>query len=103
MKQEIQKQRKAPRFASQIWGLVSIVLAFVVLGVVTVYGLDIVSDTMATFTAGSVEETAANNTINAIAIIPSNLSNVSNIVMAGVVISVILAAFGGFAMYRATR
>lgn len=80
--------------------LLSVVLIFVVAGLLAVFSLDILEDTQADMTANGAAYNATGDTIDGVAKIPAKMPTLGNVVIAAIIIGVLLAAFGGFMAYR---
>ena len=83
-----------------VTGLVSLAIVFVIYAIVSSYGAEIVSDTRDDFTANSVEYNISQNSLDGIDATAEKMPTVGRIVVAAIIITVILAAFGGFVMMR---
>lgn len=67
--------------------LIGAVIALVLVGIVAVFGLDLLTDTQADFTANSVEYNATADAIEGVAKVPSKLP-----LLAGAIITVVIIA-----------
>ena len=95
-----------------VTGLVSLAIIFVIYAIVSSYGAEIVGDTgddFVTNTAGcnatvktacGTEYNITQNSLNGIDATAEKMPTVGRIVVAAIIITVILAAFGGFVMMR---
>ena len=75
--------------------LLPIALVFVVTGIAVAFGLNILSDVNADFTAGSKEELATNQTIDAVAKFPAKMGILATVVVAAILIGVLVRYLGG--------
>jgi hypothetical protein len=85
-------------FANVIWMVVFAVIAFIVLGLVVTYGSDITQDVHDDQTANSYAANASAESLKAQSNIAEKQGTMGNVVMAGAIIAILLAAFGGLAM-----
>lgn len=76
--------------------LLSVVLIFVVAGLLAVFSLDILEDTRGDMTTNGAAYNATNDAIDGVAKIPDKMPTLGNVVIAAIIIGVLLAAFGGF-------
>ena len=86
-------------FANVVWMVVFAVIAFAVLGLVVTYTTDIIQDINDDQTANSYAFNASENALEAQANIADRQETMSNVIMAGAIIMILMAAFGGFALY----
>ena len=81
------------QFEFSIGDLLPIAITFVVVGVAITYGINVVSDIRSGFAITTTEYNASNETMTALAKIPTKLPMLATIVIAAVVIGVLLRYF----------
>jgi len=96
----MEKKGQAFGAVAGVTGLVSLAIVFVIYAIVSSYGAEIVSDTGDDFTANSVEYNITQNSLDGIDATAEKMPTVGRIVVAAIIITVILAAFGGFVAMR---
>lgn len=94
------KKGQAYGAVAGVTGLVSLAIVFVIYAIVSSYGAEIVSDTGDDFAANSVEYNITQNSLSGIDATAEKMPTVGRIVVAAIIITVILAAFGGFVAMR---
>ena len=96
---------KSPKkgFANVVWMVVFAVIAFAVLGLVITYTTDITQDIHDDQTADSYAANASEHALEAQTNIAERQETMSNVIMAGAIIMILMAAFGGFAVYASKR
>jgi hypothetical protein len=89
---------------SQVPGILlvvlTVVLIFGIIGIASVYMGDTMADITADQESGSVAEAIGNNSLGAIQDISEKQDSMSGVVVAGIIISILLAAFGAFLFNR---
>lgn len=75
--------------------LVPVAIAFVVVGIVLSFGLNILSDVRADFTAGSLEANATTSAMTANANVADKLPLLGLVIAAAIIIGVLLKSFRG--------
>ena len=96
----MEKKGQAFGAVAGVTGLVSLAIVFVIFAIVSSYGAEIVSDTADDFTADTIEYNITQNSLEGIGATAEKMPTVGRIVVAAIIITVILAAFGGFIMMR---
>ena len=81
-------------------GLVSLAIVMVIYAIVSSYGAQILGDTADDFVADSVEYNITQNSLEGIEVTSEKMPTVGRIVVAAILITVILAAFGSFVALR---
>jgi hypothetical protein len=88
---------------SQVPGILlvvlTVVLIFGIIGIASVYMGDTMADITADQESGSVAEAIGNNSLGAIQDISEKQDSMSGVVVAGIIISILLAAFGAKNLY----
>lgn len=74
----------------------TVVIIMGIAGIAMVYMGDIVQDVTDDQTAGSTAEAIGNNSVAAQLELSEKNDSIANVVVAGIIIAVLLAAFGGF-------
>lgn len=83
--------------------LLTVVIIFVIAGLLAVFSLDILEDTRDDMTANGAAYNASDDAIDGVAKIPDKMPTLGNVVIAAIIIGVLLAAFGGFIAYKNLR
>ena len=106
------KKGQAYGAVAGVTGLVSLAIVFVIYAIVSSYGAEIVSDTGDDFVTGvtgcnatgkelcGYEYNITQNSLSGIDATAEKMPTVGRIVVAAIIITVILAAFGGFVAMR---
>lgn len=68
-------------------------LVFIVVGIGIAYGLDVLTDVKADFTANSTEANATQDAIDAVAKFPEKMGVLATVIVAAIVIGVLVKAF----------
>ena len=95
------KNKKGQAFG--LGTLLSVVLIFVVAGLLSVFSLDILEDTQTDMTTNGAAYNATTHVIEGVAKVPSKMPTLGNVVIAAIIIGVLLAAFGGFMASRSMQ
>lgn len=95
--------RKKKGQAFGLGSLLTVVIIFVIAGLLAVFSLDILEDTQDDMTEDGAAYNASSEAISGIAKIPEKLPTLGNVVIAAIIIGVLLAAFGGFVATRQLR
>jgi len=74
---------------------VSVIIIFVVMGLILVYGGDIEEDVRDDQTSGSVAEGIANDSLTALQDISEKQDSLSSVSIAAIIIATLITAFGG--------
>ena len=97
------KMKKMFSKLGQTFGLASlltVVIIFVIAGLLAVFSLDILEDTQDDMTTNGAAYNASNDAIDGVAKIPDKMPTLGNVVIAAIIIGVLLSAFGGFLAVR---
>ena len=95
------KTKKANTAAiAGVTGLVSLAIVLVIYSIVASFGAEVVSDIQDDFTANTYEYNISESSLQGIDETAQKMPTVSKITVAAIIISIILAAFGGFVMMR---
>lgn len=70
-----------------------VALVFIVVGIGIAYGLDVLTDVKADFTANTVEANATTDAIEAVAKFPEKMGLLATVIIAAIVIGVLVKAF----------
>lgn len=89
------KMDKKGQMGGGIWALVGIGVAFVVVGIVLAFGLNIMADIKGDFTAGSLEANATADAQEGVAKITAKLPLIGTVVVAVLIIGLLIAGFMG--------
>lgn len=89
------KKNKKAQMMNGIWALVTVGVAFVVVGIVLAFGLNIMADIKTDFTANSLEANATTSAQEGISKITEKLPLVGTVVVAVLIISLLIAGFMG--------
>ena len=95
------KRKKGQAFG--LGSLLTVVLVFVIAGLLAVFSLDILEDTQDDLTDYGAAYNATSDAIDGVAKIPDKMPTLGNVVIAAIIIGVLLAAFGGFLAVRQLR
>ena len=83
-----------------VTALVSLAIVLVVYAIVTSFGAQVVGDINSDFTANSYEDNISTKALEGMDVTADKLPTVARITVAAIIISIILAAFGGFVALR---
>lgn len=70
-----------------------VALVFIVVGIGIAYGLDVLTDVKADFTANTVEANATQDAIDSVAKFPEKMGLLATVIIAAIVIGVLVKAF----------
>lgn len=73
--------------------LVPVVITFVIIAVVSVLGLQLLSDQQADLTTDSAEYNATNDAVDAVAKFPAKLPMIAGVIVLILIITILIAAF----------
>lgn len=91
MQLKTQKQESVALYdINDLW---PIALVFIVVGIGIAYGLDVLTDVKADFTANSVEANATQDAVDAVAKFPEKMGILATVIIAAIVIGVLVKAF----------
>jgi len=89
-------KRGVAQLPSILMVALTIIIIFVVMGLVLVYGGEIEEDVKNDQTSGSVAEGIANDSLLALQDISDKQDSLSSVAIAAIIIATLIAAFGGF-------
>lgn len=92
------KMHKKGQMSGAISNLLTLGIGIMVLGIALAFGLDVMTDIKADFTASSLEANATEDAMTGIANITSKTPTISKVGVAVVIIGLIVAGFGVYFM-----
>jgi len=90
---QLTKQKQESVALYDINDLWPIALVFIVVGIGIAYGLDVLTDVKADFTANTIESNATEDAIQAVAKFPEKMGILATVIIAAIVIGVLVKAF----------